>query len=187
MYTMPKRKRLIREAWGDVKDEISPVSLEPAKYAVHAWLMEHGHLSGGIKSARKKWQDPDTFWSKTLNQMKLFGYLDSLVWEYSISIGRYDEWAEDHGDELSLGMEGDSVASIRETVEKNNSVLSGSSSVTAGTQIGQNASQEYLESQKDDEDGYENDRTEEEESGLALETVLLLVLGAAAVYLIMKK
>ena len=95
--------------------------------------------------------------------------------------------AEDHGDELSLGMEGDSVASIRETVEKNNSVLSGSSSVTAGTQIGQNAPQEYLESQKDDEDGYENDRTEEEESGLALETVLLLVLGAAAGYLIMTK
>lgn len=184
---MAKRKRLIREAWGDVKDEISPVSLEPAKYAVHAWLMEHGHLSGGIKSVRKKWQNPDTFWSKTSNQMKLFFYLDSLVWEYSISIGRYDEWAEDHGDELSLGMEGDSVASIRETVEKNNSVLSGSSSVTAGTQIGQNASQEYLESQKDDEDGYENDGTEEEESGLAMETVLLLVLGAAAVYLIMKK
>ena len=44
-----------------------------------------------------------------------------------------------------------------------------------------------MESQKDDEDGYENDGTEEEESGLALETVLLLVLGAAAVYLIMKK
>lgn len=163
-----KRKRLVEEAWGDVKDEISPVSFEPAKIAVHAWLMEHGHMSGGIYATRKKNRNPDYFWSHSGSVA--IGILSGLVGKCAISSivtsggGDEDiqEYIDKHTTEVSLALEGDSLSSIRETVTEN--------------------------SELPDSTGSKGKKeTGSADAGLSTETVLLLVLGAAAVYLIMKK
>ena len=80
------------------------------------------------------------------------------------------------------------MSAVRETVAVN-SGLSAAQSSTAGTQIGQKVSQEYLESQED-EDVADNKKIQangDETGSLSMEKILLVVLAGVAVYLILKK
>lgn len=190
LYSIKKRERVVREAWGDVKDEVSPISIEPAKYAVHEWLMEHGHMSGGIYATRKKNRDPDYFWGRPNNYYILMMVLKPLVISYAASQGEKMDNAywDNLQKESDLAKQGTSLSAIRETVAVN-SGLSAAQSSTAGTQIGQKVSQEYLESQKEEDvaDNKNVSGNEDKAGSLSMEKILLVVLAGVAVYLILKK
>lgn len=173
LYTPAKRRRLVEEAWGDVKDEIYPVSFEPAKIAVHAWLMDHGHMSGGIYATRKKNRDPDHFWSHSGSCA--IGVLSGLVSLYAVSSivsegggnEEIQDYLDNHYAEVSLAIEGDSLSDIRENVSH--------SQASTGWDK--------------DEETEESTKKQQAQSGssLSFERTLLVVLAGVAVYLILKK
>lgn len=173
LYTPAKRTRLVEEAWGDVKDEIYPVSFEPAKIAVHAWLMDHGHMSGGINATRKKNRDPDYFWSHSGSCA--IGVLSGLVSHYAVSgivseggdNEEIQDYLDNHYAEVSLAIEGDSLSDIRENVSQ--------SQASTGWDK--------------DEETEESTKKQQAQSGssLSFEKTLLVVLAGVAVYLILKK
>lgn len=76
MYGPGKRRRIIGEAWGSVRDALGPISLSEAEREVHGWLSVRGHLDGGLVPIREKYRDSGYFWAA---YPELAAYLRVLV------------------------------------------------------------------------------------------------------------